>query len=99
MFFTGSSKLKNWTVPDILAEVSLGHLHADNVSPELRSSAVENYLLISIDGAVTILHTDFSQTSVMYIVLTGCKEFYIVPESAQNQQIFSEFKKKTANKR
>ena len=54
MVLTGSIKLKNWTVPDILAEVSLGHFHAVNIPPELSSSPVENYWLISMDGAVSI---------------------------------------------
>ena len=46
--------MKNWTIPDIFAEVSLGHLQADNIPPELRSSVAEIYLVISMDGAVTI---------------------------------------------
>ena len=89
MIFTSSNKLKKWTAPDILAEVSLGHLLADNLPPVLRSSAVENYLLISMYSAVTNRHTDFSHSSVMYIVLTGCKEFlHSAPVSSKSALLF-----------
>jgi hypothetical protein len=48
----------------------------------------ENFLLMSQDGCLTMWHTDFSGTSVVYFLLKGCKTFHLVRPSDNNVALF-----------
>lgn len=49
---------------------------------------VQNYCLMSVEGAYTDFHVDFGGTSVYYHVLKGSKVFYFIPPTAQNMRAY-----------
>ena len=57
-----------------------------------------NFLLISQDGAVTMFHQDFSSTSVLYILLKGCKTFFLIAPTSINQDLFNQFLQQSRRK-
>ena len=79
-------KITKFTQPSFLSSTSLGHIHSKSL-PNKES----NFLLISQDGAVTMFHQDFSSTSVLYILLKGCKTFFLIAPTSINQDLFNQF--------
>ncbi len=72
---------------------SLSQIVSGDVPAHVNSgfSKVSNYLLMSERNAVTPWHIDFSFTSVFYFVLTGDKEFLVVPRNRPNIAAFEEW--------
>ena len=46
---------------------------------------------MSQDGCVTTWHTDFSATSVVYVLLKGVKEFFLIRPSENNMRLFNSY--------
>ena len=71
-------KITKFTQPSFLLSTSLGHIHSKSLPAAYRPNKESNFLLISQDAAVTMFHQDFSSTSVLYILLKGCKTFFLI---------------------
>lgn len=93
MKFFPAIPLTKFTQPEFLKKVSVAH-YMDKVIPaEVKPDRVANYLLLSEKGAITRWHIDFSFTSVCYFLMTGTKEFYVVPANEKNQTAFEKYSK------
>ena len=84
-------KITKFTQPSFLSSTSLGHIHSKSLPAAYRPNKESNFLLISEDGAVTMFHQDFSSTSVLYILLKGCKTFFLIAQTSINQDLFNQF--------
>lgn len=92
--------ITSFTKPDIINVVSLHGLHKERIGPNWRSDdKLENYLLVSQDGAITPFHQDASGTSVIYIQMKGCKTFYIIIATPNNQELFDSWFKQSKRDR
>ncbi len=74
--------------PSFLKSISLSHKNANDSLQDKKCS----FLLMSEKKAVTPWHTDFSHTSVVYILLSGVKEFLIFERNSTNLQAFLHYK-------
>lgn len=74
-----------------MKRASLGHLHEADVPKEFTFAKVSNYLLMTEAKALTFWHTDFSATSVFYNVVSGIKEFLVVPATPENHAAFAHY--------
>lgn len=81
----------NFTLPDAIKEVSLNEIYKDALRPLEYNTAdkVAHYLLVSKAGAITLWHTDFSYTSVLYIVVKGTKVFHVVQPTENNKKLWA----------
>ena len=84
-------KITKFTQPSFLSSTSLGHIHSKSLPAAYRPNKESNFLLISQDGNVTMFHQDFSSTSVLYILLKGCKTFFLIAPTSINQDLFNQF--------
>ena len=80
-----------FTIPDAVKNVSLNELMGGGMGDCYRADKEASYLLISEEGALTGFHQDFSSTSVVYVLLKGCKTFYLVRPSRNNQKMFNTY--------
>ena len=72
-FFLASNLLKGFEIPQFLQKISLSHMYDKYLPSHLRPGKVNNYMLLSLKDAVTNWHSDFSNTSVMYAIVSGKK--------------------------
>ena len=73
----------------MLDEISLCHSLA-NILPEklkAKTRVPDNYLLYSKKGSVTPWHTDYTATSVFYLLLSGVKEFFFLQPTPSNKEL------------
>ena len=91
-------KITKFTQPSFLSSTSLGHIHSKSLHAACRPNKESNFLLISQDGAVTMFHHDFSSTSVLYILLKGCKTFFLIAPTSINQDLFNQFLQQSRRK-
>ena len=91
-------KITKFTQPTFLSSTSLGHIHSKSLPAAYRPNKESNFLLISQDGAVTMFHQDFSSTSVLYILLKGCKTFFLTAPTSINQDLFNQFLQQSRRK-
>lgn len=68
-----ANTLTMFTMPDALKAVSLNEIYKDALPESYYQMAdkVAHYLLVSQPDAITLWHTDFSGTSVLYILMKG----------------------------
>ena len=92
-FFLASNLLKGFEIPQFLQKISLSHMYDKYLPSHLRPGKVNNYMLLSVKDAVTNWHSDFSNTSVMYAIVSGKKEFCVIPWTMQNSIVFHSYKK------
>eukprot|EP00730_Choanoeca_flexa_P001279 TRINITY_DN10563_c0_g1_i3.p1 TRINITY_DN10563_c0_g1~~TRINITY_DN10563_c0_g1_i3.p1 ORF type:complete len:688 (+),score=125.57 TRINITY_DN10563_c0_g1_i3:148-2211(+) len=64
-------------------------------SAQAQRPQVQKYCLMGPEGAYTDFHVDLGGTSVWYHVLKGCKVFYLIPPSEQNQDAFEAWSSST----
>lgn len=76
------------TPPTALEEVSVSHVYKDL----LEDFKDLTYLLCTDTDAITAVHTDFSNTSVFYHVVTGEKEFLVAERTENNIALYNSFK-------
>ena len=91
-------KITKFTQPSFLSSTLLGHIHSKSLPAAYRPNKESNFLLISQDGAVTMFHQDFSSTSVLYILLKGCKTFVLIAPTSINQDLFNQFLQQSRRK-
>jgi len=82
------SAVTRFTKPNVLNRASLNCLHRHRMSEASRADKLENYMLVAQNGAITPFHQDASSTSVLYIQMKGCKTFYIIIATPNNQRLF-----------
>ena len=80
-----------FTMPDALKAVSLNEIMRPHMLDLVRADKEANYMLVSEEGAITGFHQDFSSTSVCYVVLKGCKTFYLVHPTPENQELLDSY--------
>lgn len=71
--------------------MSLAHLYEQHVPEELSFKRISNYLLLTEAHAITLWHTDFSASCVFYAVVSGVKEFYVIPATPENHAAFDHY--------
>jgi hypothetical protein len=92
------SETTRFTVPQAVLDVSLDRICRPRMPEDYWAQKLERYLLVSQDGAITLFHQDFSGTSVFYFLVKGCKTFYVIRPSANNQRLFDAFQRETSNR-
>lgn len=80
-----------FNLPTALKEVSLNEIYRTKIAKTRHADKEANYLLVSSAGAITSFHQDFSGTSVLYFLMKGCKTFYLVPPTVNNQALFEAY--------
>ncbi len=80
-------------IPDIIEQLSLGHqlrsVMPANLDPVTNCS---KYVVLSDGGCQCQFHQDFTGTSVMYLVVTGEKHFWMVRPTATNLALLREWR-------
>ena len=85
----------------MLDEISLCHSLA-NILPEklkAKTRVPDNYLLYSKKGSVTPWHTDYTATSVFYLLLSGVKEFFFLQPTPSNKELAERYETDKLNPR
>ena len=85
----------------MLDEISLCHSLA-NILPEklkAKTRVPDNYLLYSKKGSVTPWHTDYTETSVFYLLLSGVKEFFFLQPTPSNKELAERYETDKLNPR
>jgi F-box/leucine-rich repeat protein 10/11 len=77
--------------PTVFKELSLADQCARDMPEPYRFTP--SYLLLTQAGAITMTHIDFSNTTVCYILLRGCKIFYFVRPTARNLKLYKAYLK------
>lgn len=80
------------TQPAFLKTISVGHKYADYLPDKYKGRRVQAYLLMSGKNAITDWHVDFSYTSVFYFVVSGVKEFFVIPKSNHDTAIWEHYR-------
>ena len=80
-----------FTIPDAVKAVSVNEMVRLDMHEDCRADREASYLLLSAPGAVTLFHQDMTGTCVWYIILQGCKTFYVIRPSDNNQGVFNTY--------
>ena len=80
-------------IPDAVKAVSMNEILKEDLREECRADREASYLLLSSPGAITLFHTDMTGSCVCYILLHGCKTFYLIRPTPTNTAIFNAYLK------
>ena len=83
----------------MLEQISLFHSLANILPEELKAKPPGNYLLYSKKGSVTPWHTDYTGTSVFYLLLSGVKEFFFLQPTPSNKELAERYETDKLNPR